>query len=177
MTPLPRNAAPAGGRAIDDTVIANAIGRAVRNVCRTMLHCEATAGARVADAEPAERPRVFELIGNVGFVGQINGLVYLCLSHEAACHAVGAILGMTAAEVEREGAETIRDAIGELTNMVAGGFKNAFCDFGPQCHLTLPTIICGRDLRVSCLKSSARQVFRFDLQGRDLLVEVHLAAE
>ncbi len=141
------------------------------------MRCEAKAGARVGDSELETVPRCFELIGNVGFVGQINGLVYLCLSHDFAVHAVGQILGMEPAEVEREGAETIRDAIGEVTNMVAGGFKNAFCDLGHPCKLTLPTIVCGRDLRVSCLKSSVRRVFRFEVQGHLLFVEVHFAAE
>jgi len=169
---------PAPGRTrLDETLIETAIVSAVRNVCRTMMHCEAKAGARVSDAELDATPRSFEMIGNVGFVGQINGLVYLCLSHDFAVHAVGEILGMERHEVEREGAETIRDAIGEVTNMVAGGFKNAFCDLGHPCKLTLPTIVCGRDLRVSCLKSSVRRVFRFDVKGHVLLAEVHFAAE
>ncbi len=171
-------AQPANGTPrLDETLIESAIGSAVQNVCRTMMRCEAKAGTRVGDAELETMPRVFELIGNVGFVGQINGLVYLCLSHDFAVHAVGAILGMTPAEVECEGAETIRDAIGEVTNMVAGGFKNAFCDLGHPCKLTLPTIVGGRDLRVSCLKSSVRRVFRFEVQGHHLFVEVHFAAE
>jgi chemotaxis protein CheX len=130
-------------------------------------------GGKSGDAET----RTFEMIGNVGFVGQINGLVYLCMSHEFAVYAVGEILGMEAAEVEREGAETIRDAIGEVTNMVAGGFKNSFCDLGHPCKLTLPTIVCGKELRVSCLKSSVRRVYDFDVKGHRLLVEVHFAAD
>ncbi len=168
---------PNGTTRLDETLIENAIGSAVRNVCRTMMRCDAAAGARVGEAEPDAGPRVFDLIGNVGFVGQINGLVYLCLSHSFAVHAVGTILGMSPAEVEQDGVETIRDAIGEVTNMVAGGFKNAFCDLGHPCKLTLPTIVCGRDLRVSCLKSSVRRVYRFDVQGHALFVEVHFAAE
>ena len=48
-------------------------------------------------------------------------------------------------ELQGAGDEVVNDAIGELTNMVVGGFKNALCDAGYPCRLTIPSISAGRN--------------------------------
>jgi chemotaxis protein CheX len=84
---------------------------------------------------------------------------------------------MSPAEVEMNGYEVIKDAIGEITNMTAGGFKNRLCDIGFPCKLTLPTIVRGKDLSVDGFKGTERHIFQFECAGHILLADIQFKAE
>src|SRR5882757_6417656 len=102
---------------ITDTVIQNAIVQAVNNVCHTMMQKNATLQGQALEPPPGSS---FQIMGNVGFAGDINGSVFLCLSDSFAMFATGEILGMSPGEVEMNGPEVVKDAIGEITNMTVG---------------------------------------------------------
>jgi chemotaxis protein CheX len=115
---------------LSDTLVQESIIRAVRNVCGKMLKQDAGFVEKSASAAYegfSLRPHVF---GSVGFVGAIDGIVYLCIPDDFAEDAAAQILGMTLEEVRSTGDETVKDVIGEITNMTVGGFKNALCDVG-----------------------------------------------
>lgn len=164
----------AAAQQITDTLIQDSIAKALQNVCRTLLRHDATLVDRIPTETYEAGPIRFQLIGNVGFAGEGNGMVYLCLSEDFAHFAVGTILGMSASEVEFHGAEVIKDAIGELTNMTVGGFKNALCDIGYPCKLSLPTIVTGRDLTVATLKGTVRHIYRFTCADHVLVADIQL---
>ena len=147
---------------ITEDLIHKSIVRAVQNVCSTML--KQNAGFVEKTNEPArntstDQPYVF---GCVGFLGKIDGMVYLCITDDFAISAASNILGISVAEVKAEGDAVIKDVIGEITNMTVGGFKNALCDQGYTCKLTLPTIVRGNNLAVAAMKSATRHIFHFD---------------
>lgn len=106
-----------------------------------------------------------------------SGLIYLCLTEAFANDLTGRILGMSPAEVEMHGAEVVTDAIGEVTNMTVGGFKNTLCDLGHACKLTLPTIVRGKNLSVAAIKSATRHVFHFDCAGHQLSADIQMKLE
>jgi len=158
---------------VTDRIVQDAIVRAVQNVCRTMLRQDAVLTA--STAEGATGPEgTFQILSSVGFAGVASGMVYLCLSDDFALTATAQILGMSPAEVEMHGPDVLKDAIGEVTNMTAGGFKNELCDLGFPCKLTLPTILRGHNLTVASVKSAARHVFTFDCKGHRLVVDIQL---
>jgi chemotaxis protein CheX len=157
---------------ITDTVVRDALLSAVQNVCRTMVRSEAILGP--CHPEQSGAPG---LISSVGFGGAVSGVVYLCLEDTFAVHATGRILGLTAPEVRLHGFEVIKDAIGEVTNMIAGGFKNKLCDLGLPCVLTLPTLMRGQHLSVVTLKGTEHHVFNFEIDGHRLIVEVQLKSD
>lgn len=162
---------------ITDLLIQDAITNAVQNVCRVMLSREAKLVERMMGlAAEAPLPSI-QVMGNVGFVGEVDGIVYLCMSDEFAAFAVGEILGMSPAQVEFEGPDVLKDAIGEITNMTVGGFKNALCDVGFPCKLTLPTIVRGTSLKAGAIKGAARHIFRFECSGRSLIADIQLKME
>ncbi len=161
---------------ISEVLIQESISNAVQDVCRTMMQNNATLIDRIPSTEAVTSP-VFEVIGNVGFVGEANGIIYLCMTDDFACFAVGAILGMSLAEVRRLGPEILQDAIGELTNMTVGGFKNALCDVGFPCKLTLPAIVRGQNLQVASIKGTTRHRFRFNCADHILVADIQLKTE
>ncbi len=159
---------------ITDNVVQVAITRSVQAVCRALLRKDAQFVGRM-EMGAAMAPN--QVMGNVGFVGDINGLVYLCMSEEFATFAVAEILGLSVAQVEFEGPEVLKDAIGEVTNMTVGGFKNALCDIGFPCRLTLPTIVRGQNLKAAVIKGATRHLFQFECAGRTLLADIQLKVD
>ena len=92
----------------------------------------------------------------VGFGGDLNGLVSLCMSDEWAEDAVGEIRGTSPAEVASERPEVRKVAIGEVTHRTVVGFKNALCQLGYPGKLTRPTIGRGQRLKFGAIKGAAR---------------------
>lgn len=153
---------------IDDTVI-----RTMEHVFRTMIRHEITF---VEKTEPhaALAGADAEVLGSVGFLGGANGLIYLRFPESYALLATSRILDMTLAETEMSGPEVVKDAMGEITNMAVGGFKNTLCDLGYPCKLTLPTIVRGRKLVVAAVKEATRHVFHFRCEGQSIIADLQV---
>src|SRR4051794_17553258 len=78
----------------------------------------------------------FDVSGIVGFSGALVGSVTMSFGADTARKLVAAFSG---AELE-PGSPDFADAIGELTNMVAGSAKTTL---GPGASITVPTVILG----------------------------------
>jgi len=159
---------------ITDELIQQAIVRAVENVCSTMLKQKASFEEKLVEQDQNRFKGQAHIFGCVGFVGKIDGMVYLCISDDFAINAASNMLGMSTAEVVAEGDAVVKDVIGEITNMTVGGFKNALCDKGFPCKLTLPTIVRGQNLSVAAMKSCARHIFRFECGGHCLIADIQI---
>ena len=169
---------------ISETLIRQNITRAIGEVFKTMLgreaHLTSESQGRIeqtshhhAVVAEAAGPQV---VGTVGFIGEINGLIYLYFDHGFArlctCH----LLGFTEAELDEAGDEVINDAIGELTNMSVGSFKNALCDAGFGCKLTIPSIIRGSNFSVEPVTTAQRFVYRFECSGHRVVTDILVKA-
>jgi chemotaxis protein CheX len=157
---------------ITDKIVENAIVSSLRNVCWTMLQQMPALTGSGLESNPPEADLHFEIIGSVGFAGEVSGTVYLCMTGEFARQSTAQILGMSLGEVDMTGPEVIKDAIGEITNMTAGGFKNELCDLGYPCKLGLPAFLRGRNLAIASTKSAARHVYWFDCNGHRLAADI-----
>jgi chemotaxis protein CheX len=162
---------------ITDKVVQDSITKAVQSVFRTMMHRDATLVSNLqAEALNGSFPAT-QVLASVGFLGVIDGLIYLCVSEEFARTMSGQMLGMSAAEIAAGGNEVVNDAIGEITNMTVGGFKNTLCDMGFPCKLTVPAIVRGNNLSVAAIKSSTRHVFQFDCSGQRLVADIQIKVD
>lgn len=161
---------------INETLIREYINRAIGDVFKTMIGREPTLTAHSgrgattgAHATGSGRPLI---VGTVGFVGDINGLIYLhfdlAFARICTCH----LLGMTEAELDMAGDEVINDAIGELTNMTVGGFKNGLCDAGYPCMLTIPSILRGSNFSIEPISSVVRHVYDFDCSAHRIVADI-----
>lgn len=114
---------------------------------------------------------VTSIMSSIGFVGTVNGLVYMTLPKDFALSVTEKILGMPA------GPDMLPDTIGELSNMIAGSFKNQLVDAGYPCKLTLPAIIAGTNLSV--VVSKKVQHYQYLLQcGADAMhFDIYLSDE
>jgi chemotaxis protein CheX len=158
---------------ITETIVRNSIVKAVQSICKTMMRRDATLRP---PGSVATNPPTFHLMASVGFVGDANGVVFLCLRNDFARFATSEILGLGPEDSDANDAEIIKDAIGEIANMTVGVFKNQLCDIGFPCKLTLPTIVRGQDLLVGALRDASRHVFEFDCAGHSLTADIQLKA-
>jgi chemotaxis protein CheX len=92
------------------------------------------------------------IAGSVGFVGDVNGVVYIYLKASFARKLASQMLGMP--EAELDGDELIGDVIGELSNMIVGSTKSRLCDSGASCKLTVPSIVRGQNLSAQPVRLS-----------------------
>jgi len=116
--------------------ILNPFLQATLEVLRTMAHIEPSRGdIRVKGSDDG----FFDVSGVVGLTGQVQGFVSLSFCQPAALHVVGAFIGETVGAVD----EHVKDAIGELANMVAGGAKRALAEAGYDLRISIPSVIVG----------------------------------
>jgi len=164
---------------ISESLIRGQILRAVPDVFKTMLGLPAVLTERDKDqAEPwpplspvPNDPKP-HIVGTVGFLGDASGLIYIYLEEAFAAQCTASLLGMTAAELKEAGPETVNDAVGELTNMIVGVFKNGLCDSGFSCKLTIPSILRGSNFCVASTGTSRRFTYSFEVTGRRVVADI-----
>lgn len=161
---------------IDPDLIAKSIDRAIESVCTTMLTEKVDCQGK-REGNDGTLPEGEHVVGSVGFVGDINGIIYLRLPLKFAYWATSATLGMTTEEIEEEEEDLIKDTIGELTNMTVGAFKNVLCDSGHPCMLTLPTIIRASQLCTGTSRCAHREVFHYTCAGHHFSADIQVRPE
>lgn len=82
----------------------------------------------------------------VGYAGRLRGACELRMQNSGAMAVASAMLGSIPSPADAE--NYMCDAIGELCNMVAGGWKNRVPTLEASCSLAPPTVISGYDYRV-----------------------------
>jgi chemotaxis protein CheX len=110
------------------------------------------------------------VIGIVRFTGSANGVVSFCSSLPVARQIAAAMLGQSADEVE----ETLPDAIGELTNMIAGSFRTRMADSRGAWDISTPNVTVGSNLIMRYVGAVERTVCPFEFGDGLLFVELVL---
>lgn len=108
---------------------------AVDEVFRLMLgvHCEQEAGPAPRNTE--------SVTAVVGFGGMLSGACVCAMSAEDARKLAARMTGMEFPEID----DTVKDAIGEICNMLAGAWKGKVPELAAHCGLSVPAVITGRD--------------------------------
>lgn len=108
--------------------------------------------------EPASASN--EVTAVVGLAGALSGAYVINVTDSAALRIAGALMGMPATEVD----DMVKDSIGEVCNMLAGGWKGRFPKLASECMLSVPTIVTGRDYRLHIQKPSVKieRTYKFE---------------
>lgn len=131
-------------------------------------------GRRLDTGDPVigQPPPRTNVVSTVGFAGASSGLVTFGCSSDAAREITAALIGLDPREVD----DHLADAIGEMTNMIAGQFRNRMSgDHGWA--LTTPFSTVGRDFTTFYAAGTSRVVCPFSMGGHALFVELVLQSE
>lgn len=139
---------------------------ATQNVFQTMLATKLTRGALSLKQTSAP---LHEVCGLIGLAGKYHGMVVLSFGRETALLLAGKMLGNDVAELNPD----VVDAVGELTNMVAGNAKSQMEEY--QMSIGLPTVICGKTTSISFPSGSPALLIPFDSDLGPVCVEVGIS--
>jgi len=80
----------------------------------------------------------------VGFGGILSGACVFRCGAPAACRIATHLAGLDLDVLD----EIVKDAIGEICNMLAGSWKTKIPDLAANCGLSVPAVITGRDYKL-----------------------------
>ena len=136
----------------------------VREVFELMLGCQ----LKHLEAAPEEG---LDITSMVGLAGQLCGVLSVRSSKESAALMAYKMLG---AETDTNSQE-VRDAFGEICNMVFGNFKNKISGLGEGCMLSVPTVVTGNDYSLHSLTDSPALEVRLQFEDRPLIVSLEVS--
>ncbi len=130
----------------------------VQEVFETMLgvQCRRETSADALSDDPAEA----SVTAVVGFGGILSVACVFRCDAPAARQIAARMAGIEFDTVD----DIVKDAIGEICNMLAGTWKSKVPDLAANCALSVPAVITGSDytLHVQAPEFKIRQAFRFD---------------
>lgn len=141
-----------------------------QEIFSSMIMLEVTAG------KPYKRNKSVltgSISGIIGLAGTIKGLLAIHLPNQVALDVTTAFLGMDVEEID----EDVRDAIGELANMLGGNLKTALDPKGSDVKLSMPSTIYGEEYSIDCIAEANEIVIPFELDGNTFLVELQISAD
>ena len=138
----------------------------VREVFETMLgvQCRREAGGDVMSEDEA----AVSVTAVVGFGGILSGACVFRCDAWAACNIAACMAGMEFETVD----DVVKDAIGEICNMLAGTWKSRVPDLAANCGLSVPAVITGSDysLHVQSPEFRVCQTYAFDNTRFEMMI-------
>ena len=141
------------------------ITEAALEVFASMIFIEITPGAPLTGRDDTIDSNLTSMIG---LAGDLRGVLAVHCPEEAAKGITGAMLGMDLDEID----EDVKDAIGEIANMVAGGLKTALLSEGTAIELAIPTTAVGKSIRTSGFTGAFRFIIPFTTPAGDFGIEL-----
>ena len=112
-----------------------------------------------------------DISGIIGF-GEANivGSVALTFPTETAIKVYKLMIGDEVTSLNEE----VRDTVGELSNIVAGSAKKEFADMDILYHLSIPTVVVGKDHTVIHKGGMGVVVIPFELDNSPFTMEISM---
>ncbi|WP_348261391.1 chemotaxis protein CheX [Telmatobacter sp. DSM 110680] len=138
----------------------------VREVFETMLgvQCRLEEGVK---SIPGVKDAV-SVTAVVGFGGILSGACVIRCDALAACTIAARMAGMEFETVD----DIVKDAIGEICNMLAGTWKSKVPDLAANCGLSVPAVITGSDYNLHVQSPEFRicQSYAFDDTSFEMII-------
>ncbi len=148
-----------------DVGIINPFLNAVVGVLGMMASVEVTPGQPYVNRK---RSAVGDVTGTIGISGTADGVMSLTLDGPVILKIVNNMLSENYTEINDE----IADAVGELTNMIAGQARQDLVKEGMTLKASTPTVIIGKGHKISHITSSPILSIPFTTSEGSLVVEV-----
>ncbi len=138
---------------------------ATGEIFSTMLMMEVHADV-IADPDSVEMHS--DILSIIGLGGALRGMVAIHCPAETAKKITAFFLDMEITELD----DDVKDAIGEIANMVAGGLKTFFAEAGINTELALPSSVVGHAIKVRGYPGVQRCVVSFTCDAGPFWVEL-----
>ena len=140
------------------------IDMAAKEVFELMLGCKLSAYAGDENAN-------LNVTAMVGLAGQLCGVLSVRCEGKAAALMASKMLGV---DLDKVGTGEVSDALGEVSNMVAGNFKNKIAGLAEGCMLSPPTVITGSDYDLHSMANSPAIEVRVTFESMPLIISLQV---
>lgn len=144
---------------------AKKIVETTEEIFNTMIFLDVSANAPLEQSRQALGCHVSAMIGLTGGFSAMLGIhcpeaVGLAIS--------GAMLGMEIEEIDAD----VKDALGEIANMLAGGLKERFSAEEIDLELAIPTAVSGKSYTIASSTKSNRVIIPFNIEQGQFFIEM-----
>ncbi len=139
---------------------------AMVNVLRTMCQLQPQVGKPVLKEDNIARGVVTGFIDLMG--EQTSGSLAITFSESVALDLVERMLGERPTKID----DTVRDLVGEITNMVSGGAKKILSEKGYDFYLSQPVTFVGQGHKILHSVYGPKIYLPFHVESGDFVVEV-----
>jgi len=143
---MTQGTAAAAGKKVDVARFEEYLDRAAHEVFSTMMGVGCAPVRREAGGDEESISAV------IGLAGALSGSLVLHTSGRAAMRMAEKMMGTAPEEVD----EMVRDALGEVCNMVAGAWKGIDPWLASGCLLSTPTVVAGTSYELFSQKAPIR---------------------
>ena len=131
----------------------------------TMIFMEVTPGKALTAGGQVISCHVSAMIG---LTGDFTGMLSIHCPEPVGLAIAGAMLGMDLEEIDAD----VKDALGEIANMLAGSIKAAFATENIALEIAIPTAVSGKSYTISSPTGSDRVIIPFDIEQGRFYVEM-----
>jgi chemotaxis protein CheX len=138
------------------------------NVIKTMAFVEAKPGKPY---RKTDRIATGDVSGIIGLTGDNEGTLSITFSQSCIEAILTNMLGEKISGID----DDVRDAVGEITNMISGDARRVLDDEGIKLSAAIPTVISGVNHTISHISSATTIAIPFDTEHGPFTVEVCFA--
>jgi chemotaxis protein CheX len=150
-----------------DASMINPFINATLNVLETMAFLKSVPGTPYLKKDDVA---IGDLTGIIGLTGETNGTVAITFSEGSILKIVSNMFGEEMTELNHE----IADAVGEITNMIAGQARRDLELIGKVFEAAIPSVVSGRGHRITHYTDGPKIAIPFETNGGKFLIEVCL---
>ncbi|MGO8944329.1 MAG: chemotaxis protein CheX [Syntrophobacteraceae bacterium] len=148
-----------------DAKIINPFLAAAIHVLKTMAQVDAKPGKPFLKTDDLA---IGDVSAIIGVTGAAQGSMALIFTEQCINHVASNLLGASFTQVNHE----VRDAVGELTNMICGDARRRLAEDGFALQAGIPTIVSGKGHSVAHIANGPRLVVPFETSQGSFMVEV-----
>jgi chemotaxis protein CheX len=137
----------------------------VAEVFQMMLGADCTLVEQSPDVT-VEDPETITAV--VGFGGLLSGACVFRSGSSAALDIAQKLTGMEFLDID----DTVKDAIGEICNMLAGAWKGQVPELSANCGLSIPAVISGSDYHIHVQAPEFRLHHHYQFDGHIFAVTI-----
>jgi len=148
-----------------DANLINPFIDATLNVLGTMASTKAQAGKPYIKKDKVARG---DVTGVIGLTGEARGSISVSFSEKSILAIVSNMFGEEIKELNEE----IKDAAGEITNMISGQARKILDELGRTLHGAIPSVIMGKNHALTHMTTSPIIAIPFSTDNGDFTIEV-----
>ena len=110
------------------------------------------------------------IVSMVGFVGEMTGMISIYCSRQMALQIATSMMGLQMEEIDQD----VRDAVGEIANIVVGIFKAKFGTDHTPFQQSVPSVLDGHNFTSNNFDGQSNRLFAFESKAGTVYIQLLL---